>query len=150
MPPKILLRTGLGFLFLALIVYLSSERWLKTRNFVPLDVPVSLDTRQIKSPPFEINLRNTYFVALQMDSNVDDWYSDGRCNDRALLGSRWRVYSLSAKSGQQRRLWDSSRRADPRLGIPLRQIRRCFRAVRGGVGFIARPQLVLTPAILIL
>jgi hypothetical protein len=30
----------------------------------PLDVPVNLATRQLKSPAFQINLRETYFVAL--------------------------------------------------------------------------------------
>jgi hypothetical protein len=91
MPPKTLLRLGLCFLFLALIVYFYSEHWLKTRIFLPLDVPVNLDTRQLKSPPFQINMRETYFVALWLDYSVDDWYDDDRCNDRALLGSQWRV-----------------------------------------------------------
>jgi biopolymer transport protein ExbD len=108
MPPKTLLRLGLGFLFLALIVYFSSEHWLKTRIFVPLDVPVNLDTSQLKSPPFQINLRETYFVALWLDYSADDGYADGRCNDSALLGSQWRVYRLSSKPDQPRRLWDSS------------------------------------------
>jgi hypothetical protein len=53
--------------------------------------PVNLDTRQLKSPPFQINMRETYFVALWLDYSVDDWYDDDRCNDRALLGSQWRV-----------------------------------------------------------
>ena len=91
MPPKTLLRLGLCFLFLALIVYFYSEHWLKTRIFVPLDVPVNLDTRQLKSPPFQINMRETYFVALWLDYSVDDWYDDDRCNDRALLASQSRV-----------------------------------------------------------
>jgi hypothetical protein len=108
MPPKILLRLALGFLFLALIVYFYSEHWLKTRIFVPLDVPVNLDTRHLKSPPLQINLRETYFVALWLDYSVDDGYDDGRCNDRALLGSQWRVYRISPKADQPRRLWDSS------------------------------------------
>jgi biopolymer transport protein ExbD len=108
MPPKTLLRLGLCFLFLALIVYFYSEHWLKTRVFVPLDVPVNLDTRQLKLPPFQINLRETYFVALWLDDSVDDGYDDGRCNDRALLGSQWRVYRLSSKPELPRRLWDSS------------------------------------------
>jgi biopolymer transport protein ExbD len=108
MPPKTLLRLGLGFLFLALLVYFYSAHWLKTRNFAPLDLPVTLQTRQLKSPPFQINLRETYFVALWLDHSIEDGYDDGRCNDSALHGSQWRVYRLGAKPDQPRRLWDSS------------------------------------------
>jgi hypothetical protein len=108
MPPKTLLRLELCFLLLALIVCFYSQHWLKTRVFVPLDVPVNLATLQLKSPPFQINLRETYFVALWLDDSRDDWYDDGRCNGRALLGSQWRVYRLSSKAHQPRRLWDSS------------------------------------------
>jgi biopolymer transport protein ExbD len=108
MSPKALFRLGLGFLFIAVTVYFYSGHWLKSRIFVPLNVPVTLDTRQIKSPPFQVNLRGTYFVALWLDYSVDDGYDDGRCNDRAFLGSQWRVYRLSPKPGQPRRLWDSS------------------------------------------
>src|SRR5947208_3141990 len=108
MPPKSLLRLGLGFLFLAIAVHLYSGHWLRTRIFVPLDVRVSLDTRQLRSPPFQINLRETYVVALWLDYSVDDGYDDDRCNNRALLGSQWLVYRLSSQPGQPRRLWDSS------------------------------------------
>ena len=108
MPPKILLRLGLGFVFVALIIFSFAEHWLKTRIFVPLNVPVNLDTRQLKSPPFQINLHATYFVALWLDFSADDGYQDGRCNDSALLGSQWRIYRLGSRPDAPRQLWDSS------------------------------------------
>jgi hypothetical protein len=108
MPPKTLFRVGLGLLFLAAAVYFYSGYWLKTRIFVPLNVSVSLDTRQIQSPPFRINLRESYYVSLPLDDSHDDWYYDGRCNYRNALGSKWRVYRLSATPGQPREFWASS------------------------------------------
>lgn len=105
MPPKILVRLGLAFLFAAAAIYFSTSYWLASRIFTPLDYPVSLESRQITSPPFQINLRETYFVSLHLDNSVDDWYDDGRCNYKNALGSEWRVYRLSAKP---RELWANS------------------------------------------
>lgn len=105
MPPKILLRMGLAFLFAAVTIYFSTSYWLTSRIFTPLDYPVSLESRQIKSPPFQINLGETYFVSLHLDDSVDDWYDDGRCNYKNVLGSEWRVYRLSSKP---RELWANS------------------------------------------
>jgi len=108
MPPKSLSRLGLSLLFLALIIYFSAGHWLNTRIFVPLDYPVSLDTRQLQSPPFQVNLKETYFASLDLDYSVDDWYQDNRCNFKKLLYSQWRIYKLGPNPGQPRDLWFSS------------------------------------------
>lgn len=108
MPPKTLARLGLALLLAAVTAYFSSGWWLSSRIFTPLDHPVLLDSRQIKSPRFVINLRGTYFVRLHLDESPDDWYEDGRCNYKNVLGSEWRVYRLDVRTRQERELWARS------------------------------------------
>ena len=108
MPPKILFRLGLSFFVVATATYLAAGRWLNSRIFTPLDYSVSLDNRQLKSPPFEINLREAYFASLDLDYSVDDWYQDNRCNSKIILDPQWRVYRLDSASAQSRKLWVSS------------------------------------------
>jgi biopolymer transport protein ExbD len=108
MPPKILFRAGLCFFVAAAATYLTAGRWLDSRIFTPLNYAVSLDSRQLKSPPFEINLRETYFASLDLDYSLDDRYEDNRCNYKAILHPQWRVYRLGSASGQPRELLVSS------------------------------------------
>jgi biopolymer transport protein ExbD len=108
MPPKILFRLGLSFLVFALAAYFSTDYWLNSRIFVPLDYPVSLDAPQLKSPPFQINLSATYFASLDLDYSVDDWYQDNRCTYKNILYPQWRLYKLGSNSAQPRDLWVSS------------------------------------------
>jgi biopolymer transport protein ExbD len=107
MPPKALARLGLAFLLVASTIYFLTGRWLHSRIFTPLDYSVSLDNRQLKSPPFEINLRETYFASLDLDYSLDDWYQDNRCNYKTILYPQWRVYRLASAS-HSRGLWISS------------------------------------------
>jgi biopolymer transport protein ExbD len=108
MPPKILFRIGLTFFVVATAIYFSTGRWLDSRIFVPLRYSVSLDNRQLKSEPFEINLSETYGASLELDESVDDYYEDNRCNYKTILYPRWRVYKFSSASAQSRELWVSS------------------------------------------
>lgn len=108
MPPKTLLRLGLVFLLVASSIYFLTGRWLHSRIFTPLDYSVSLDHRQLQSPPFKINLRETYFTSLDLDYSADDWYQDNRCNYRTILYPHWRVYRLSSDTARPRKLWVSS------------------------------------------
>jgi biopolymer transport protein ExbD len=108
MPPKTLFRLGLSFFLFALAVYFSTGHWVDSRIFVPLDYPVSLDASQIRSPPFQINLRETYFASLDLDYSVDDWYQDNRCNYKTILYPQWRLYKLGSDSAHPRELWVSS------------------------------------------
>jgi biopolymer transport protein ExbD len=108
MSPKTLFRLGLSILFFALAVYFSTGHWLDSRIFVPLDYPVSLGARQLKSPPFQINLNETYFASLGLDDSADDWYQDNRCNYKTILYPQWRLYKLGSDSVHPRELWVSS------------------------------------------
>ena len=108
MPPKTLSYLGLSFLLIATITYFVTGYWLSSRIFTPLSYPVSLDARQLKSPPFRINLRETYYASLDLDYSADDWAQDGRCNYKNILYPKWSVYKLDPKEGQSRELWVSS------------------------------------------
>jgi hypothetical protein len=108
MPPKILLRLGMGIFMVATAVYFSTGRWLDSRIFIPLRYPVPLDNRQLKSEPFEINLSETYGASLELDDSEDDYYEDNRCNYKTILYPQWRVYKLSSASAPSRELWISS------------------------------------------
>jgi hypothetical protein len=107
MPPKTLYRVGLGCLFFAFAVYFSASHWLNTRIFDPLDYPVSLDTRHLQSPPFQINLNESYFVFLRLNEGPDGWSHDYR------LDSQWRVYRFGRGPTRPRELWASSGEDNP-------------------------------------
>jgi hypothetical protein len=108
MPPKILFRLGFSFFLIATATYLCAGRWLDSRIFTPLNYSVSVDNPQLKSPPFEINLRETYRASLDLDPSLDDRYQDSRCNYKTILYPKWRVYTLGAATEQSRELWVSS------------------------------------------
>jgi biopolymer transport protein ExbD len=108
MLPKTLFRLGLSFLFIAVATYFAAGHWLNSRIFTPLNYPVSLDARQLESPPFQMNLNETYFASLNLDDSADDWYQDNRCNYKTILYPQWRVYKLGSNPGQPRELWVSS------------------------------------------
>ena len=108
MPPKFLLRLGLALLLVAATVYFLTGRWLHSRIFTPLDYSVSLESRELKSTPFPINLREEYFVSLRLDYATHSWEEGRRCDESNLLGSEWRVYKLSSKAEQPRVLWADS------------------------------------------
>lgn len=108
MRPKTLFRLGLSFLLFALAVYFSTTHWLNSRIFVPLNYPVSLEATQLKSPPFQINLSETYFASLDLDYSLDDYYKDGRCNYKTILYPQWRLYKLDSNSAQPPKLWVNS------------------------------------------
>jgi biopolymer transport protein ExbD len=108
MPPKTLFHLGLSLFFLALAVYLSAGHWLNSRIFVPLDYPVSLDARHLQSPPFGVNLNETYYASLDLDDSPDDWDQDNRCNFRTIFDPQWKVYKLGVIPGEPRELWVNS------------------------------------------
>ena len=94
-------------MLVASVVYFLTGRWLHSRIFTPLDYSVSLESRQLKSPPFLVNLRDEYFVSLRLD-DATNWEEAQRCNESNLLGSEWRIYKLSSKAPQPRVLWADS------------------------------------------
>jgi hypothetical protein len=112
MPPKVLLRIGLSLLFFGFAFYFSTGYWLNSRIFVPLRYPVSLDAYQLKSPVFQINLRETYFVSLDLDYSVDDWDEHNRCTYKNILYPQWRLYKFGSDPAQPRKLCITSEQLD--------------------------------------
>lgn len=108
MSPKTLFRLGLSLLFLTVTTYFVTGYWLNSKIFTPLKYPVALDARQLQSPPFQINLRETYSASLDLDDSADDWAQDGRCNYKTILYPKWSLYRLDSKAAQSRQLWMSS------------------------------------------
>jgi len=104
MPPKTLAKVALLLTVVALLGFFWSVWWLNSRIFTPVDMPVSLEPGTIKTPPFTINLREDYWVSIDLDYSQDD-YLPGRCNDRNLPPASWRVYRFIDRKRNARELW---------------------------------------------
>ncbi len=70
------------------MIYAIPIRWIETRNFTPLDIPVTVSDGHIRSGDFKINLGETYFV------RFDDSRNSTRpgCAQDAWLNARWTVF----------------------------------------------------------
>jgi biopolymer transport protein ExbD len=102
MPPKILALLGLSFLLVATATYQGVGRWVDSRIFTPLELQVALDDPHLKTPAFEINLKETYSVWLDVDYSENDYYEKQSCNKKAIQYSRWRVYRLGSAGTDSR------------------------------------------------
>ena len=72
--------TGLGLvLFVAgLTTFIAVQRWMDTRIVRPVDMPVSLVAGHIRTGPFRLNLKTSYWVTVDPGA----WWSAGRaCAD---------------------------------------------------------------------
>ncbi|HJT69864.1 MAG TPA: hypothetical protein VJ731_06675 [Terriglobales bacterium] len=85
---------GLALAILGTLTFVTVKRWIDTRTFVPVDIPVSLAVGHIRTGPFKINLKDEYQVQIKtgweshFDSNClaymhlpkADWflYKDGQ------------------------------------------------------------------------
>ena len=124
MAQKTLATIGLIVLATAIFVSWGANRWVQTRTFDPVDMPISLEAGQIRSGEFEINLRETYWVSIHIDYSVDDYYNDDRCSFRNLGSKRLRVFRMNPRSATGRELWarsydlDEGQGADGFRGIP--------------------------------
>ncbi|HEY4816763.1 MAG TPA: biopolymer transporter ExbD [Candidatus Acidoferrum sp.] len=103
MAQKTLATIGLIVLVTAIFVSWGTNHWIQTRTFNPVDMPVSLEHGPIRTREFGINLRETYWMSIQIDDSADDHYDDGRCSSKNLGGNHWRVFRIH--SGSERELW---------------------------------------------
>ena len=65
-------------------------RWLETRTFVALDMPVSLSRGEIRTADFSINVRSWYHITLWLDGDFSGCQSGF---SHLALGSRSTVYN---------------------------------------------------------
>src|SRR6267154_6162593 len=94
MAQKILATIGITLLASAILVSWGTSHWVRTRTFDPVDMAVSLDHSPIRTGEFDINLRETYWMSIQIDYSADDNYVDGRCPSKNL-GNHWRVFRIN-------------------------------------------------------
>jgi len=82
------LRPGIAVLLLAITIYLIPIRWIETRNFTPLDIPVTVSNGRIRTGDFKINLAEAYFVRFDDSRNS----THAGCAQDAWLNTRWTVF----------------------------------------------------------
>src|SRR5271154_6395256 len=57
-------RVGLGVIFAGIALFGSSVLWLATRDWVPLDLPVSLSQGHIRVKAIKVNVAGTYTIEI--------------------------------------------------------------------------------------
>src|SRR5579864_2557171 len=58
---------GLAFILVGSTGFVAVRHWYNTRTFVPVDMPVSVAAGHIHTGPFSINLRASYWVAIETE-----------------------------------------------------------------------------------
>ena len=61
-PVKVVAGIAIILILLGILLPAGYQRWMNTRTFVALDMPVSLSPGHIKTPDFEINLEGWYEI----------------------------------------------------------------------------------------
>src|SRR6267154_223158 len=138
MAQKTLATIGITLFASAILVSWGTSHWVRTRTFDPVDMPVSLEHGPIRTGEFDINLRETYWMSIQIDYSADDNYVDGRCPSKNL-GNHWRVFRINRGSPTERELW--ARRDDSNDVYWLNRISRSAWEIRSGMGRARRSWL---------
>lgn len=86
-PPRILI--GLGLAILGIASFATIKRWIDTRIFVPVDIPVSLAAGHIRTGPFRINVEQGYSIWIDFDQST---YFNPMCSSYSVLKSTWTLY----------------------------------------------------------
>jgi biopolymer transport protein ExbD len=90
-------RLGIFFLLLASAMYFGPIRWVETRKFVVVNMPVSLKPGHIRAHAFKINLKGTYFIEISLHG-TDDWGFTGCLLDERVK-PRWILSTQDLSSG---------------------------------------------------
>jgi biopolymer transport protein ExbD len=85
-----LLRLGIFVILVAVTLYEIPVTWIKTRNFVPLNVPVSLSDGHFRSPDFKVSLDALYFIGFHDSANENPPYTF--CDDHIWQIAKWKVF----------------------------------------------------------
>jgi hypothetical protein len=64
---QLLKKIGLGLVALGIGIFAAWSLWTKTRNFVPVDIPVSLAAGQTISAEFNLNFDGLYFIEIEAE-----------------------------------------------------------------------------------
>lgn len=98
---------GLIVVFSAILAAWASNHWYATRIFIPLKIDVSLIGDKTQTAGFNVNLRETYSVGIDVDYSVDD-YMQGGCGASRLSSFRWRVFRIGKGARREQEPWADS------------------------------------------
>lgn len=91
---------GLGLAILGMASFVIVKRWIDTRIFVPVDIPVSLAAGHIRTGPFRINVEQGYSIWIDFDQNT---YFNPMCSSYSTLKTTWTLY----RDGRVQTQWDA-------------------------------------------
>ena len=92
---------GVALILIGIAIPLGFHWWTQSRNWVPLDIPISMAAGHIRSPEFEINLEGEYWIYVDVDRQfkpdslecllgLPPYYSD--CHDHSsIVQTSWRI-----------------------------------------------------------
>ena len=92
---------GIILVLIGIAVFIAVHRWMTTRTFIAVDMPITLGRGHIRTGPFKINLRDSYGV--EIDTGRRSWF-DPKCLPYDHVKAHWVLY----KDGRQVANWHES------------------------------------------
>jgi biopolymer transport protein ExbD len=83
-----------------MVCFVTVKRWIDTRIFVSVDIPVSLTAGHIRTGPFRINVEQEYSIWIDFDQST---YFNPMCSSYSVLKSTWTLY----RDGRVYTQWDT-------------------------------------------
>jgi biopolymer transport protein ExbD len=81
---------GIALIVIPLIIYVSYECWLSTREFTPLDLPILISENSAATANFEVNLAGRYTFSIATDYNFPNRLSECRGEQReSAITTHW-------------------------------------------------------------
>ena len=91
---------GLVLAILGMTSFVIVKRWIDTRIFMPVDIPVSLAAGHIRTGPFRINVEQGYSIWIDFDQST---YFNAMCSSYSTLKTTWTLY----RDGRVQTHWDA-------------------------------------------
>jgi biopolymer transport protein ExbD len=90
---------GIALILIGIALLVGFDRWIETRNWVALDMPISMAPGHIRSPEFEIDLEGEYWIYVDVERQFKPDVIDcllgvnyGGCeNQSSIVRTSWRV-----------------------------------------------------------
>jgi biopolymer transport protein ExbD len=108
MAPRPLLIVGVVTLILGLLVPHAVRSWLNSRTTEPVNVPAKIDSGEIQTIEFHVNVPATYWVDISYDRSPNDDY--GYCDGQAVPFPSWSVDRLPEWYERHSEPWADSTR----------------------------------------
>jgi hypothetical protein len=64
-------RIGVALALVGIALYVGWRRWVASRTWLPLDIPVSMSRGQIKTGEFKINVKSKYWIYVEVERKFD-------------------------------------------------------------------------------